>query len=344
MPNRSKTCGQKPVPAGWIYRPTGRRTGNGKPMPTVLVATGGGGTAATARTLYGEIDAALSNVRTRGPSFEVVQAIGPRARAFGQVAQADRTIDPGGALNEHFRDADIVISTAGYNSVLELATTDTPTLLVPIPRSIDDQTARARSWATKLGMWLDPAAPHAALDWLAEELTARRRRPPQDLGPSGETAPPAQSWPCDDRRAWPRRDGPSSRSDIRRPRQRMSPCGEATRPGGSECRHRPSLPGSDDWCCHSNGSSLPIRPRWSKWSSCCSACKSAPGRPGPVRSFPAHPPASWPRADPRSRPGFHPDGAGCRVVLASIHRRSRGFPSRPDHPRQRWQGLAPGSR
>jgi predicted glycosyltransferase len=186
MPDRARLAARSLVAAGWIYRPTGRRTGNGKPMPTVLVATGGGGTAGTARTLYAEIDAALSHVRTRGPSFEVVQAIGPRARAFGQVAQADRTIDPGGALNEHFRDADIVISTAGYNSVLELATTDTPTLLVPIPRSIDDQTARARSWAGKLGMWLDPAAPRAAFDWLAQELTARRRRPPQDLGPSGE--------------------------------------------------------------------------------------------------------------------------------------------------------------
>ncbi|MFM7333573.1 MAG: glycosyltransferase, partial [Tabrizicola sp.] len=89
-------------------------------------------------------------------------------------------------LNDLFRDADIVISTAGYNSVLELATTDTPTLLVPIPRSIDDQVTRARSWAGALGMWLDPASPEAATTWLRQEITARRRRPPANLGPSGE--------------------------------------------------------------------------------------------------------------------------------------------------------------
>ncbi len=186
MPQPADLAAHSVVPAGWIYRPTGRKKGTGSPVPTVLVATGGGGTAETARTLYPEIDAILSLARQRGPAFDVVQAIGPRAKCFGQLAQADRSVDPGSALNDLFREADIVISTAGYNSVLELATTDTPTLLVPIPRSIDDQTTRARTWARTLGMWLDPASPEDATTWLTQEIIARRRRPPVDLGPSGE--------------------------------------------------------------------------------------------------------------------------------------------------------------
>lgn len=186
MPKSTALAAVSVVPAGWIYRPTGRRKGACGAVPTVLVATGGGGTAETARSLYAEIDAVLSLARHRGPTFDVVQAIGPRAQTFGQLAQADLKVDPGAALNDLFREADIVISTAGYNSVLELATTDTPTLLVPIPRSIDDQTTRARSWAQKLGMWLDPASPEGAARWLTEETIARRRRPPVDLGPSGE--------------------------------------------------------------------------------------------------------------------------------------------------------------
>jgi hypothetical protein len=186
MPEPAKLAARDVVPAGWIYRPTGPRMQTPKPTPTVLVATGGGGTAETTGRLYAAIDAVLSLARTCGPAFEVVQAIGPRARGFGQLRQADRSLDPGGALNELFRDADIVISTAGYNSVLELATTDTPTLLVPIPRSIDDQATRARSWGRTLGAWLDPASPGEAASWLAGEVFARRRRQPMDLGASGE--------------------------------------------------------------------------------------------------------------------------------------------------------------
>jgi predicted glycosyltransferase len=155
-------------------------------VPRVLVATGGGGTTETAQRLYQTIDAVIAAVRQKGAPFEVVQAIGPRARHFGRLAQADRTLDPGGALNELFCDADVVISTAGYNSVLELATTDTPTLLVPIPRSIDDQERRARAWAKHLGMWLDPTSPGASAAWLGQAVVAPRRRPPVDLGPSGE--------------------------------------------------------------------------------------------------------------------------------------------------------------
>jgi hypothetical protein len=186
MPKAADLQARVLASVGWIYRRPGLRRGICRATPTVLVATGGGGTAETARDLYACMDAVLSLVRRSGLEIETVQAIGPRAQAFGKMAQADRQVDPGSALHDLFREADIVISTAGYNSVLELATTDTPTLLVPIPRSIDDQAARAKCWAEKLGMWLDPAAPERAVDWLAQEIMLRRRRPPVELGPSGE--------------------------------------------------------------------------------------------------------------------------------------------------------------
>ncbi len=186
MPQAADLHARAVAPVGWIYRPTGTRQAVGERLPTVLVATGGGGTAETAAALYASIDAVLTRARQDAPPFAVVQAIGPRAQAFGQLSQTDKAVDPGGALNDLFKAADIVISTAGYNSVLELATTDTPTLLVPIPRSIDDQVARARHWGAELGAWLDPASPEGAADWLTDAISARRRRPPMDLGPSGE--------------------------------------------------------------------------------------------------------------------------------------------------------------
>ncbi|MCU0802126.1 MAG: hypothetical protein MUD11_10170 [Rhodobacteraceae bacterium] len=188
MPQKADLPAEKVVPLGWIYRPTGKRVQQAGGVPVVLVATGGGGTAETSAMLYALIDALLARVRSAAPPFQVVQAIGPRARAFGQLAHADRTLDPGPLLNAQFRDADIVISTAGYNSVLELATTDTPTLLVPIPRSIDDQAARASVWAKALGCWLDAAAPDKAEAWLVQAIATCPRRAPVDLGPSGEDA------------------------------------------------------------------------------------------------------------------------------------------------------------
>ena len=174
------------TPVGWIYRPTGPRQGSITATATLLVATGGGGTAQTAATLYAAIDAVLSVVRPQAPPFKVVQAIGPRAMGFGRLVYADHIIDPGAALNDVFRDADLVVSTAGYNSVLELATTDTPTLLVPIPRSIDDQSARARLWGPLLGAWHDENAASVTADWLCRHIANPTRRAPVDLGPSGE--------------------------------------------------------------------------------------------------------------------------------------------------------------
>ncbi len=186
MPSPSDLQARQTEAVGWIYRRPGLRQAVADRLPTVLVATGGGGTSETAAALMAEIDPMIAWARQIAPPFQVVQAIGPRAATFGRLAGADRILDPGPDLNTAFRDADIVISTAGYNSVLELALTDTPTILMPIPRSIDDQVARARLWGPQLGAWHDSAAPGLSALWLSHQIATRQRRAPIDLGPSGE--------------------------------------------------------------------------------------------------------------------------------------------------------------
>jgi hypothetical protein len=175
------------TPVGWIYRPTGTIPLAPRSTPRLLIATGGGGTAETAAQLHETIGEILALTRAAcAIPFRAEQAIGPRAAGFGTVPGIDATLDPGGSLNLLFRDADASISTAGYNSVLELATTDTPTLLLPIPRSIDDQEARVRLWSPRLGP--PSGSPSDAALWLARTLATRTRRAPVDLGPSGEDA------------------------------------------------------------------------------------------------------------------------------------------------------------
>ena len=171
---------------GWIYRSPAaiRRPTNAQ--PTLLIATGGGGKAEGAAVLSRQIDGIITSLRARTSSpFTVEQALSARAPSQARLNEADTVFDPGGALNDCFAAADIVVSTAGYNSVLELAMTDTPTMLVHIPRSIDDQVGRARLWGPRVGCFLDPDAPEAALDWLKRQVEAPARRPLVDLGPSG---------------------------------------------------------------------------------------------------------------------------------------------------------------
>lgn len=187
LPDMPKHSARQITPVGWIYRLTTKDHVAGQGRPHLLIATGGGGTAETAQALYHQVGAVLAAIHAKGtPGFDIVQAIGPRAAGFGKIVGVTATVDPGGALNRLFQQADAVISTAGYNSVLELATTDTPTLLVAIPRSIDDQETRARHWGRDLGMHL--TAPQQAADWLVDVLARRARRAPIDLGQSGEAA------------------------------------------------------------------------------------------------------------------------------------------------------------
>lgn len=170
--------------AGWVHRAAGARRPD-EPSAGIVVATGGGGTAETRASLYPLLDHVIARARQlAGRRFVIRQALGPRAQG-AHLQQADEVFEPGAALNEIFRRADLVISTAGYNSVLELAGTETPALLVAIPRSLDDQAARVRLWGGRLGLGLDPGAPERAAEWLAAQISAPHRRALVPLGPDG---------------------------------------------------------------------------------------------------------------------------------------------------------------
>lgn len=169
---------------GWISRHTGERQ-PGDENAGIVVATGGGGTPESRALLYPLLDKVIAAARLKvGLPFKVRQALGPRS-GEAALAEADEVFDPGSALDQVFRAADLVISTAGYNSVLELAGTDTPALLAGIPRSLDDQMARVRLWGPRLGHALEPDDPEAAAKWLAGKIADPCRRPPFDLGLDG---------------------------------------------------------------------------------------------------------------------------------------------------------------
>lgn len=170
--------------SGWILRKTGPRRA-GEHGAGIVLATGGGGTPKTRARLYPMLGKLLRQTRAKAKQpFRLRQACGPRAD--GQIVPGvDAVFDPGPELNRVFWSADLVMSTAGYNSVLELASTDTPALIVPIPRSLDDQENRVRLWGERLGFGLGPGQLPAAVDWLADQIDHPRRRTPVDLGPDG---------------------------------------------------------------------------------------------------------------------------------------------------------------
>ena len=181
---------------GWIYRrPGGPESGHPRPAdvsarkPTVLV-TSGGGTADHERGVLTETLARLieSLRRSARTPFSTVQARGPFVRDAWMIPGVDEVIEPGIDLHHLFSRVDLVISTAGYNSVLELACTDVPTLLVPIGRYTDDQYKRAGQWGPRIGRCYEPQRHDSAVEWLASVLDGRQRRPPVDLGESGAFA------------------------------------------------------------------------------------------------------------------------------------------------------------
>jgi predicted glycosyltransferase len=177
---------------GYVYRRPRvpyRQAASGAPAsgpPQVLVASGAGGSVSTARTFAEEVGRLLVGLRKvmREP-LAVVQALGPRGTDQACVPGADAISRPGADLHDAFAGADLVISTAGYNSVLELACTDVPVLLVPIMRTYDDQEKRARRWGERVGLCHHPLERERSIRWMSAILGERLRRRPVALKPSG---------------------------------------------------------------------------------------------------------------------------------------------------------------
>ncbi len=185
LPDHTKLSALRIEALGWVYRDTPPIPPSERSHPLVLVATGGGGTPETALLLKQSLESIILRARRLSPQrFTVKQAVGPRLPQSGLLEAADGHFDPGGNLNRHFADADVVISTAGYNSVLELASIGRPTMFIPIPRKIDDQAKRARLWGARLGHGFDGDLEKAAL-WLTRAIGEDGKGSWRGLGPSG---------------------------------------------------------------------------------------------------------------------------------------------------------------
>ena len=175
---------------GWIYRASssaGGLLGRDMGHRTLLIATGGGGNEEIASAIVRELTPLIDLVRAQLPAdgIRVLQIAGPRAPSSGLLPNVDAVLDVGSRLDEAFAEADLVISTAGYNSVLELATCNTPALLIAIARTYDDQAARARVWGPLIGLDHRLGDLRSSANWIVESLVSGRRRIPVDLGPSG---------------------------------------------------------------------------------------------------------------------------------------------------------------
>ena len=177
---------------GWIYRNSGDET-NEYPdddadikIPRILLSTGGGGADSWHRAKK-RLSYVLVRVRQKiAEPIIVSQVVAPRASTDSLVQGVDELLYPGSMLHKAFHQADLVISTAGYNSTLELAGTRVPVLFVPMQRTYDDQFARARHWAREMGLVFQDADNQTLVDWIIDVLVHRRIRNVVKLGPSGE--------------------------------------------------------------------------------------------------------------------------------------------------------------
>lgn len=191
LPDAAVVGADRVEPVGWIYRRPEAPPVPGYAQPLsskkrVLIASGGGGNDETSRYIAGQCRQIVSELRCTYPEpLHIVQAAGPRMPPHCHVALCDEVIDPGPRLNELFGSFDLIISTAGYNSVLELAQTNRPVILLPIARSYDDQNDRARKWASQIGFAHQENRAVTTAAWATQVLAGNCRRRPYDLGASG---------------------------------------------------------------------------------------------------------------------------------------------------------------
>jgi hypothetical protein len=175
---------------GWIYRrpqlSSRENVGSQPAATTVLITTGGGSGEDRGNDIRSDIEYLIQSLRKNlQRPVKFVEVMGPRDWKHHSVESVDEILTPGPELHNLFSNADLVISAAGYNTVLELACTDVPVLLVPVPRYTDDQEKRAQLWGDKLGMHYDSSQKERSVQWMTGILSNRSRRAVIDIGPSG---------------------------------------------------------------------------------------------------------------------------------------------------------------
>ena len=186
------TVGAKRVGhVGWIYRSGANSdetiasasvTPHQPASRTIVVASGGGGHVNTG--YQATVNAIIEQTRlaVKNEAYFVV-AKGPRASTNQLFKSADESRDFGSDLHSAFVSADVVVSTAGYNSVMEIASSTTPALLIPVDTTFDDQLARTERWGPMLGHCHSTI--ETSSDWLIDLIKHYHRRPSIELGLSG---------------------------------------------------------------------------------------------------------------------------------------------------------------
>jgi len=186
------TVGAKRVGhVGWIYRSGANSdetiasasvTPHQPASRTIVVASGGGGHVNT--EYQATVNAIIEQTRlaVKNEAYFVV-AKGPRASTNQLFKSADESRDFGSDLHSAFVSADVVVSTAGYNSVMEIASSTTPALLIPVNTTFDDQLARTERWGPMLGHCHSTI--ETSSDWLIDLIKHYHRRPSIELGLSG---------------------------------------------------------------------------------------------------------------------------------------------------------------
>ncbi len=131
---------------GRIVRPFvhSNRTASDSSAPRVVITGGGGGFPDTVRFYNLALQATVALRRTY-PSLESILVTGPLFQDWSRlsIVEGVKVIPFEPDIMETFSDADIVISSAGYNTAAELEQVGVKAILVPGVTSWDDQYARA---------------------------------------------------------------------------------------------------------------------------------------------------------------------------------------------------------
>lgn len=151
----------------------------------VVIATGGGGTLESASKVSQCVDRLIEKLRLRHSGFSVEQIVGPTQESA--LCPAADTYLREVSLSEIAAAATLILTTAGYNSVLEVAQTETPAVLIPIQRSHDDQLRRAKFWAHRIGSRYEAAKEAEIVEWMDQVLQGKWSREPVTLCTQGAT-------------------------------------------------------------------------------------------------------------------------------------------------------------
>jgi predicted glycosyltransferase len=136
---------------GYLRRHSVPRRADGG-VPNVLVTAGGGGDGATLVESY---LTGLADVRHR--EFQSVVVLGPqlapasadRLRRLGADRPDVESVEFEPDMTRRYRDADVVLSMVGYNTVCELLTAGVRAVLVPRAEPVQEQLIRARRLSSR---------------------------------------------------------------------------------------------------------------------------------------------------------------------------------------------------